>query len=749
MSEYFEFNFDRVDKEKAELKSSASMINAINHMSDCDFIELLVERNKDQIIEYVICSISNDEVPSRNNYGIEYRERIAYVFGSHIKIPRTLALRKTFPETMHQNSTSPDAPKELCLYEEEESVTLVSWTPERHIRRTKWWLIQASIGKLHADDQAVEQLLYNPSTTIVIPSNLSYGLKQKKRIYATLIQNNLANDKAVSFIEAKWERTHHPQGLKINLLDILTPEITHGKIYSPPYNYDALISLMTSIGVDFVGLIRHRLLDFFQKKEGDLNAPITVLLITMPIRRSADSLPEREQIIGLLCFKEIHSLLYDFEILVKENNYINLNVHGELFSLSKPSLDIQFQPMEVLTQPTGTDRRSQSGYRDTLKQAVLVGAGSLGGCLHDIWSRGAWGQWTIVDSDSFRPHNFTRHIASTFCLGYNKAIAIANIANDNFEGINASAIADNACNFSNRELMAAFNSAELVIDASASLEYPREASRLKNVPRHISAFFSPNGNDAVLLVEDKRRKIRLNSLEAQYYRSLLEHPIGEEHLITEATFFRSGVSCRDISTVMSHARVLSLSSLLADQIRLSSEQDNAQIRIWHENTNTGNRILTEVIVHKTKMNNYHTGNEFNVFWDEGIEKKLIALRQAALPNETGGILVGYHDMVRKCVFIVDALSAPPDSIGTPCSFERGTEGVLDALEIIRSRTANNVSYIGEWHSHPDGASANMSNLDKAQLTELAANLSGDGLPAYQMIVSKQQIKVYEKRGQRD
>lgn len=746
MSEYFEFNFKRVDK--AELKSSASMINAIKHTKDCDFIELMVTRDNDQILEYVVCEISNDEVPSRNEYGIEYRERIAYVFGKQLKVPRTLALRKTFPETMHQNSTQPNAPKDLCLYEEDESVTLVNWTPERHIRRTKWWLVQASIGKLHADDQAVEQLLFVPSATIVVPSDLGDGLKQQKKIYGELIPSHEDDDNSL-FIEAKWVSAQHQRyQKKINLLEVVTPEVTHGRIYSPPYSCSDLTSLMTSLGVDFINLIRSRLLEFLRSQEGDLNAPVTVFILTIPIRRAADTMPEREQTMGFFCSKTIQELLFDFEIVVKENRYPNLNFQGELFPFSKPPLDINIpiQPMEVLKKPTNSVRRAQSGYPDTLKQAMLVGAGALGGCLHDIWSRGAWGQWTIVDSDIFRPHNFTRHIVDTFCLGRNKAVAIARIANMNFDGLGAVAIADNACNFSNEKLKAALSSAELVVDASASLEYPREASTVRNVPRHLSAFFTPNGNDAVLLVEDKRRKTRLNSLEAQYYRALLENPVGEKHLTTETKRFRSGVSCRDISTVMSHARVLALSSLLADQIRLSSEKSDAQIRIWQEDSSTGCRTLTEVPVHKIKMNQNHTGSEFKVFWDEGIEAKVRALRQTALPNETGGILVGYHDMVRKCVFIVDALSAPPDSVGTPSSFERGTEGVLDSLELIRNRTANNVSYIGEWHSHPDGISANMSSLDQAQLTELATNLSGDGLPAYQMIVAKQEIKVHERRG---
>lgn len=748
MSEFFEFNYTKVDEDKAELESSASIISAIRHVVDCDFVELLVRKEGEVLFEYVICDISSDEIPSRNEYGIEYRERIAFVFGSTFKLPITLALRKGFPETMHQNFALQGTPKDLCLYEEQEGVTQVSWTPERHIRRAKWWLIQASHGRLHADDQAVEQLLYNPSATIVIPNDLASGLKQGRKVVANLIQDSGVDTERI-FLRAEWKKERKQSGTNINLLEILTPKVTHGSVYSSPFNFSDLASLMESLSIDVVELLRARLLTFLRDKEGDFSAPTTALVFTMPIRRSESTAPEREQVIGFFCKKSVQQMLLELEVVVKENELINQDFMGNLYAMTSQPPDFTIIPMEVLKTTNSAIRRAQSGYLSDLRKGVLIGAGALGGSLLDIWVRGGWGQWTVVDEDIFRPHNFTRHVADTWGMGHNKAIVAANAANFKFEGVGVTAIADNACDFSNKELKDSFSSAELVIDASASLDYPREVSAQKHAPRHLSAFFSPSGNDAVLLVEDKRRKTRLSSLEAQYYRALTELSVGERHLTLGVTSFRSGVSCRDLSTVMSHARVLSLSSLLADQIRFASEQDDAQIRIWQDDLNTGCRSLTEVVVYKTKTNVNHTGSEFQVFWDEGIETKVRTLREAALPNETGGILVGYHDMVRKSVFIVDALPEPADSIGKPTSFVRGTEGIVDTLLEISNRTANNVGYIGEWHSHPNGAPANMSGLDRIQLAELAERLLGDGLAAYQMIVAKNEIKVHEKGVMRD
>jgi hypothetical protein len=65
-----------------------------------------------------------------------------------------------------------------------------------------------------------------------------------------------------------------------------------------------------------------------------------------------------------------------------------------------------------------------------------------------------------------------------------------------------------------------------------------------------------------------------------------------------------------------------------------------------------------------------------LFVDEGVYEKLRAMRAASLPDETGGILLGYYDLSVKSVVVVDALSAPADSKGSRAAFERGSAGRL-------------------------------------------------------------------------
>ena len=127
--------------------------------------------------------------------------------------------------------------------------------------------------------------------------------------------------------------------------------------------------------------------------------------------------------------------------------------------------------------------------------------------------------------------------------------------------------------------------------------------------------------------------------------------------------------------------------------------------------------------------------------DAGLEQELRAFRHGALPNETGGVLLGYYDFTVRALVLVAALPAPADSTSTTGSFERGVDGLKEAVGEASRRTAGVVGYVGEWHSHPRGHSAAPSSDDVYQLIHLALGMDADGLPGVQLIVGENDIRV--------
>jgi len=68
-------------------------------------------------------------------------------------------------------------------------------------------------------------------------------------------------------------------------------------------------------------------------------------------------------------------------------------------------------PMGVLRMNDASEARRQSGISNAGPAAVLVGAGSLGSAMLNLWSRSGWGKWTVIDNDYIKPHNLSRHVA--------------------------------------------------------------------------------------------------------------------------------------------------------------------------------------------------------------------------------------------------------------------------------------------------------------------------------------------------
>jgi len=280
---------------------------------------------------------------------------------------------------------------------------------------------------------------------------------------------------------------------------------------------------------------------------------------------------------------------------------------------------------------------------------------------------------------------------------------------------------------------AALSNASLVVDATTTLHVPRELGERDGTPRTASVFLTPSGRGSVLLLEDRDRGVRISSIEAQYYRAILESPWGELHLDGHSKGEWVGNGCRDISLRLSVEMIRLHASLLSRQVRLSQAKSGARACVWDVNDETGGVAAHEIAISESKE---ARSDGWTVRWDQGFIEQIRSLRSQALPNETGGILLGYTDQQLKTITIVKGMPAPPDSVSTPTSFIRGYEGQEEVLLDTRRRTAGIVDYIGDWHSHPPKHSSRPSSDDMNLLASLALTMANDGLPVVMFIMGE-------------
>jgi integrative and conjugative element protein (TIGR02256 family) len=518
-------------------------------------------------------------------------------------------------------------------------------------------------------------------------------------------------------------------------IQVMLPAIIHGRPELDPPTLGELADMLTARGVDLLSTLTSAVQELVE--DGGVAATedtFVILLLHIPVVREKDGPVERIAHRAYLTDHGTLELGVALGSLYFQNQkYYKEQTSGILAPASKD--DWRAEKIMAIEVVSGLDRpsaRRQSGITEEGPEGVLIGAGALGATMLDLWVRGGWGQWSVVDNDHIKPHNLVRHPADASHIGGSKA-DVARYRHDIImQGASTMvAIHADACELDDEKLSPVLSTSKLIVDVSTTLEYPRLASTRDDFGRHVSAFVTPRGSDGVLLMEDENRTLRLRTLEAQYYRAVISADWGRDHLDGNLGTFWSGASCRDISVVMPYSRITAHAATLAEQIQKLSSQPEAAIRVWSHNELSGAVAAHSVPAHAERR---ISCKDIELFIDEGVIAKMMDTRNSHLPNETGGIVLGYYDFNVKAVVVVDALAAPSDSKSNSASFKRGVEGVVTAVAEASRRTADVVGYIGEWHSHPPGCRANPSKDDFFQLAYLALGMSQEGLPAVSLIV---------------
>ena len=91
-------------------------------------------------------------------------------------------------------------------------------------------------------------------------------------------------------------------------------------------------------------------------------------------------------------------------------------------------------------------------------------------------------------------------------------------------------------------------------------------------------------------------------------------------------------------------------------------------------------------------------------------------------------------MARKIVYVVDCLPSPADSKEWPTFYIRGCRELKSKVKKIEKITDTQVTYIGEWHSHPPGCEVNPSQADRKLFGWLSDFMKPNGLPPLMLIV---------------
>lgn len=711
--------------------------------SSCEIISLMIdEENKNQSI---IVELGDGSFEIDNPAGIHRVERLALIYNKENDFQwEARALRNDFPVTIHQNHVLEGEPRSLCLYIEPWQSVQRSWTPQLFLKRILWWLRATADGTIHGDDQPLEQLFFSSPYSVILPEGHFISEDNAKKPLSFV----LLNDKGVKTKTLIGSYSNSPQNddpLCVSVSLLLDP-IENGPLEDYPHTLGQLQNLLecrdssveTPLKLAIQELADGDGLEFNDKKN-------EFVLLLLGIPRTRNGIVEKTEIQGFIVDSAVVPLGEKLSVLLKPPNEMIWYRDSFSTSASDEWKAIPIDPVNVKCYPSRKEIRSYSGLSsdDNDPTGIIAGVGALGGMLANIWARECWGKWTYVDEDVIQAHNIVRHISTHHAIGHPKS-RVVDVTTSNIHQKSGKRTSDHLVSdilSDDEKVMEAIGKSEILIDVTTTLNVPRDISRKDYFPRTASVFLTPSGMASVMMLEDTSRKIRCNSLEAQYYRAILKSDWGKTHLTGHLGRYWVGAGCREMTLSMSDELVHLHAAILARQLRKSILKDEAQIAVYDYQEDTGGVVPCHIPVFTTKSTQIAG---WEVTWDNGFIESASKYRDEFMPNETGGILFGIIDQKDKTISLVKACSAPDGSDSTPSSFERGAYSSTDILDEINERTAGIVTYVGEWHSHPPSYGALPSQDDVGQLKFITSELQTEGSPALMMIIAESQVGFYLK-----
>ncbi len=251
--------------------------------------------------------------------------------------------------------------------------------------------------------------------------------------------------------------------------------------------------------------------------------------------------------------------------------------------------------------------------------------------------------------------------------------------------------------------------------------------------RTTSVFLNPNGDDMVILREGTGRTPRIDQVEMAFHWLLATDRRLDGHFGPTVEGLHPSGGCRSPSLRIPQSRIGSLVSFAVESA-FSAPTNEGLIEV-HRRTTDGISTIRATPPPYTEL----VVDDIRVSVSTAALRTMVSGRTEARDQETGGILVGSWDRQRNAFYIVAALDPPPDSVSSRTGFVRGNDGVYATLDQIERRTAANLTYVGEWHSHPPGFGMSPSGDDRILLEWIGEVLAFSDVPACMAIVAEDGI----------
>jgi hypothetical protein len=716
-------------------------------------------------------------LPSRgpvNEVDIRPIEPVLIVFNLNkypYKAPGAYSDRVDFPinSFAHLNPMPPNSPASFCLHRGNLDDWFAEHTILDFVARVQHWLVDAACDQLNRADDDFEPIravdtygvnMFNEKdlTDHIIACSTKHVVSKGSGIITYELTKQLNNSKTdnneylLKNLSSLFQLSQHTAVLDLvrnynvkaannNLIKATAGLIVWAaktelmSKYFPdiPDRLSEFLNWGDNIGLplseSFKKFLKNKL-NFF------LGVPITVVL------------PRPRKLIGQNTNFEIINFI-TYPKVKNESDNITWNADSKVYRM------MNLNPLTPDLAKEISDFKSDRNIDRTL----FIGCGALGSKIALHLAKSGNTKMTFVDNDVLLPHNLARH-GLTDGLYKCKAEALKEDIEKIF--ISQSLDLEAKCT-SIIELLQPQNSFSLkehkyIVDATASNSVANFLSEtpLPASTKYTRVEIADQGQLSFLRIEGPNRNPRIDDLMILTFDSALDNQVISGWLKRSKGFqsnrdaraeeINIGLGCSSDTFRLSDEVVSLHSSALSigwrNNIIRQAASNFGTVQINHFNR-TGDFSFQSESVKYNPLEVLKVKNlkGWEIRMKDGLSEEIFIQLRKNTPNETGGLLIGKIDALKKTIYVTRVLEAPQDSIKTPYLFVRGVKGMPKVIRRIRNLTGGMIDFVGEWHTHPCGQ-AQLSGVDKNAVQKLRAQFDPIGYPTFVLIATSNKLHPY-------
>jgi hypothetical protein len=352
---------------------------------------------------------------------------------------------------------------------------------------------------------------------------------------------------------------------------------------------------------------------------------------------------------------------------------------------------------------------------------ALLGCGSLGSKVALHRARDGIAPALCIDKAAMRPHNAARHALypresrGIGWLGPKAEVlaeVIAALGQNTVSGVG-----------DHRDLSAplkALNPAPrwlLNTTASTVVREDLTTGFELDLPRVAEACLFNKGSLGYLGVEGLQSNPDAVELMGELYAAAERDPKVGKHLFPpdgQLVTVNVGQGCGSLTMKVSDAKISVVAALVADTFAsLSADQPDGRIDLFaREDGGVRHTRLPAPAWTRLPLEGLNG-------WALTVSPRALAAIEAETARhkrvETGGVLIGFHSMIARRIYVTDVIPAPTDSRRSPSEFVLGVKGLAAAREALALKTRGALTFAGTWHSHLGAATPSEKDRRSAQM----------------------------------